>query len=408
MLNDTKIKQLKPKDKVYRIADSAGLCLEVRTTGSKIWRYRYRYLGKASMLSLGEYPAVTLAHARQQILELKALLAANIDPAMQRANDKRALLTSNENTFRTIAEEYLEEKRKKRGDIYVNRISSKLELDIYPVIGKKPITEVNAADVFEVTKKTLKRVQKKGIAATGEVTAINNQQIIGQVMNYAMATLRAHTNPTLALKGSVERRPVEHARPLTQAEMKVFHSKLAAYKGTDTVKNAIYTMFYTMLRSIEIRRARWEYVDFDEKVWTIPIASRGDLQKGKRNMKKNRIHLVPLSDQVIAILKKQQRVSGSCDLIFPSPYHPVNMMDKATLNRALKYMGFTDLTGHDFRATSSTALNEIGFKSDWVEIQLAHVSGDQTRATYNHAKYMKDRRDMLQWWANCIDEWGKK
>lgn len=405
MLNDTKIKQLKPKDKLYRMADSAGLCLEVRITGSKIWRYRYRYLGKPNMLSLGEYPAVTLAQARAKAAEMRALLASDTDPAARRIEDKQGLMLANHNTFKAVADEWLAEKRARRGDFYADRMASSLERDIYPVIGKKPVADVTAADVLTIIKSTLKRVQKGGRNATGEVTAINNRQIVGQIMNYAIATLRAKHNPTLALMDVVDRPPVEHARPLTQTEMQAFHGRLAHYKGTDTIKNAIYTMFYTMLRSVEIRRAKWEYVDFEKKVWTIPIVSRGELQSGKRNMKKNRIHMVPLSNQVIQILKQQHKISGSNELIFPSPYRPANMLDKATLNRALQYMGFSDLTAHDFRATASTALNETGFNADWVEIQLAHVSGDQTRASYNHAKYMKDRRDMLQWWADYIDGW---
>lgn len=406
MLNDLKIKQLKPREKLYRVADQQGLCIEIRATGAKFWRYRYRFLGTPKMLTIGQYPEITLAQARQKLLEYRELLAKNIDPTAHQKQEKLKLIQLHNDSFRAIAAEMLNKKKHDKSNDWHKQKLRYLENDIYPVIGDKAVSLVNSADVLTVLDRTINRVRKQK-RGTGENTAVIVRQIIGDVMRYAIVTQRAQTDPTYPLRDYIECPETEHARPMSTVEQSTILARIAGYAGSDTVKNALRVMLYTMLRTIEIRRGKWEYIDFENKTWTIPIATNADIRSGKRNMKKNRIHIVPLSDQAIDILRKQSKVTGHAEYIFAGVYNSRNMLGRSTLNAALDYMAY-DITAHDFRATSSTLLNEEGFKSDWIELQLAHVSGNQTRATYNHAKYLKDRRDMLQWWADYIDGWGRK
>ena len=404
MITDTKIKSLKAQEKTYRVADHNGLCVEIRPNGSKLWRYRYRFNGKASMLSLGEYPIVGLADARKARDEAKQLLINGINPSEERQRLKKETLEVDANTFKTVSEEYIREMLAQRTEGYRTKVIRALEIDIWPVIGNKNVRDVSSADVLQIIKATINRVRKTGIRGTGEVTAMNNQKFIGAIMRYSIATLRAENDPTYAVRGSIARPDIEHARPLTKQEQILFRNGVESYRGSNTVKNALLTLAYTMLRSIEIRRMKWEYVDFDLKIINFPISSKKDNQE--RTTKKNRIHIVPMSTQLFNILKSQHSESGNKDYVFPAVYHfKSDGMGISTLNVALKRMGLKTVTAHDFRATASTILNEKDFDENWIEKQLAHADQNKTRASYNHAKYMEQRRDMLQQWADIIDSW---
>ncbi len=203
--------------------------------------------------------------------------------------------------------------------------------------------------------------------------------------------------PTYAVKDALERPEIEHARPMTKREAKQLITKLMNYQGSTTVKNAGLTMLYSMLRTIEIRRMKWEYVDFEDKTITFP----------KEMMKKRRIHIVPMSEQIFQILQEQLFLVGNREYVFPSVYKK-GMLSATTLNRMLDYVGLSDVTAHDFRATASTILNEKDYENDWIEKQLAHAEANKTRATYNHAKYLANRRKMLQDWADIVDNWKDK
>lgn len=404
MLSDSKIKSLKSTEKTYRISDHEGLCVEVKPTGAKLWRYRYRFLGKASMLGLGEYPELSLAEARKQKDEIKALLKAGIDPAQYRREQKQEAIykNANKNTFEILATEYKERRLFNKSAKYLAQYDLRMEVDIFPVIGKKDVKNITAADILRVIENTIKRVKSQGNYGTGEVTAILNRQFISAVMCYAVSTLRAEYDPTYAVRKAISRPEIEHARPLSKIEQTQLRIKLENYKGSETVRNAGLTMMYTMLRTIEIRRMKWEHIDFEDRIITFEASSRKN--KTERVMKKNRTHIVPMSDQVYALLMHQKTNYGSREFVFPAIYKD-GMLSPTTLNRMLEYIGLVDVTGHDFRATASTLLNEKGYDSDWIEKQLAHADDDKTRASYNHAKYLDDRRKMLQDWANIVDSW---
>ena len=403
MLNDTKIKKLKPMDKSYRIADQGGLCIEVRTTGTKLWRVRYRFAGKASMISLGEYPIIGLAEARQKQEEIKTLLANNIDPAVHRVQQKLDLNNIDKNSFAIIANEYASERLSEKSQTYIDAFHRSMEKDVFDIIGHKNIKDVTSADVLKIMQNTVKRVQDQGNRGTGEVTAIENRKKIGSVMRYAIATLRAENDPTYAVREVIERPEVEHARPLTPAERKYFRSRINSYGGAESTVNSIMCLFYTMLRTVEIRRMQWSFIDFENRTITFEKQTREQLKKGMRLTKKNKTHIVPMSEQVYQLLQRQKKLTGRKTYVFEAVYNG-GMMPATTINRALQYI-MQNVTAHDFRATASTLLNELGYDEKWVEKQLAHQEANKTKATYDHSKHMAERRKMLQDWANIIDSW---
>lgn len=397
MLSDSKIRSAKPKEKLYRIGDSDGLCIEIKPNGKKYWRYRFQWLKKTQMMSLGEYPIVGLAEARTKRDEAKSLVASGINPVEEKENQKKAKSDEYENRvlFKHVAAEYKAEKLKNRSERYQEAFQRALDKDILKVIGDKDIKEVTSADVLTIMKKTIARVKRQKNHGTGEVSAIQNRTFIGGVMRYAIATLRAEYDPTYAVKNVVERPEIEHARPMEKHEAVQLRNKLNSYGGSTTVKNAGLVMLDSMLRTIEIRRMKWEYVDFEERTITFP----------KEMMKKKRIHIVPMSDQVFNILQEQRNIVGNREYVFPAIYQD-GMLSATTLNKMLDYIGLSDVTAHDFRATASTLLNEKDYDDKWIEKQLAHADGNKTRATYNHAKYLESRRKMLQDWANIVDSWA--
>lgn len=403
MLNDLKIKQLKAKEKVYRVADHSGLCIEIRPTGKKFWRYRYRFLNKPQMLTIGQYPEISLSYARSKATEMREQLAKDIDPAVFKKNERLEALQSQNDTFSAIAKEYCNHKRSSKSEnwLYVRELS--YVVDIFPMIGNKPIKDVTSVDIKNIMDSALKRVQKSG-KGTGENKSILVRQHIAEVMQYAIISDKLNNDPTYALRGYVQKPEVENAQPINTKDRKLIMPSIDKYTGSISTKNALKALIYTMLRTIEIRRGLKEYIDFEARTWTIPVASKSDILAGKRNMKKNRIHIVPLSDQVIDILKAQFAAYPDSPYIFPG-INSNTMIGPTTLNQAFRNMNLGHITMHDFRATASTDLNEANYNSNWIELQLAHVKGDKVKATYDHAKWLNDRRKMMQDWANIVDSW---
>ncbi len=396
-LSDAKIKTLKPEEKTYRILDGDRLYIEVRSTGAKVWRFKFVHEGKESSMSLGEYPAIGLADARSLRDEMKAKLARGIHPVKERKQAREEKTKKITNTFDAIAAEYLKERLVNTTERYKEQFKDSLAKDISPVIGGKDVRDITSADVLNILKNTTARVRSQKNHGTGEVTAIQNRKFIGAVMRYAIATLRAENDPTYAVRDVIARPEVEHARPLSKEEKKKARTNLNTYRGTETVKNAGFILLYTMLRTIEIRRMQWSWVDFDERIINFP----------KSAMKKNREHILPMSDQVYEILQKQYLNSGNHDLVFPAIFKPQEMLGQMTLNRMLEYIGLKNVSAHDFRATASTSLYEKGYEEDWIEKQLAHANSNRTKASYDHSKHLDARRKMLQDWADIVDSWAE-
>ncbi|MFA2984229.1 integrase arm-type DNA-binding domain-containing protein [Acinetobacter pittii] len=394
-LTDAKIKTLKPQEKVYRLLDADRLYIEVRPTGVKVWRLKYVLNGKESSMSLGEYPSVTLADARQLKDEVRAKLAKGIDPVDSRKKERQAMQGKVANTFDNIAKEYFEQRLNNKSDIYKTSFITSLKKDISPVIGKKDVKDITAADVLKIIQNTVKRVSKQKNFGTGETTAIQNRKFVGAVMRYAIATLRAVNDPTYAVRDVIERPKINHAKPLDRDERRTIRTNIDNYNGSETVQNAGYILLYSMLRSVEIRKMEWPWVDFDKRLVEFP----------REVMKKYRLHVLPMSDQVYEVLKKQYKNSGNKKYVFPAIYKPDGMLDKSTLNRMLKYIGLNDVTAHDFRATASTLLYEKGYEEAWIERQLAHAESNKTKASYDHSQHLDARRKMMQDWADIVDSW---
>lgn len=403
MLTDAKVKTLKPKDKVYRLLDAERLYIEVRPTGKKIWRFKYTANGKEGTISFGEYPAVTLQEARRLKDEARAKLAQGLNPSTEKKKEKLERRIKASNTFKAIAEEYAAEQMKHKSPDYVERFRNCMKMDVYKEIGSMPIKEITSAHIFSVMRNTVQRISGSPRFGTGEAAANLNRRFIGLVMRYAIITSRLDNDPTYALRSVISQPEVEHARPLNPQERKALREKFKSYNGSTTVRNAGLAMLYSMLRTVEIRKLEWSYIDFDAKTITLPRSSRQAQQE--RVMKKNRTHVVPMSTQLYDLLLKQKTISGDQIYVFPSPQKRNCMLSRTTLNRMLEYMGLSSVTAHDFRATASTLLNEHGYDEKWIEAQLAHADDNKTRASYNHAKYLADRRKMMQDWADMVDSW---
>jgi len=403
MLSDTKIKSLKPKDKMYRVLDAERLYIEVRPSGKKIWRFKYALNGKEGTISFGEYPTISLAEARKKKDESRVLLKDDINPVSDKKKKKIEAISATSTTFKAVADEYALEQMKYKSQDYIEQFRRSMRKDIYKAIGHKPIKDVNSSDVLAIMKDTMLRVKKLSHYGTGEAAASQNRRFISLVMKYAIVTLRADNDPTYAVRSAIEAPEVEHARPLEKEERVKLRTRLELYGGTTTVRNACLVMMYSMLRASEIRRMQWSFVDFNQKVIEFPKASRR--RKQERSNKKNHIHIVPMSTQLCALLKEQYEISQNETYVFSAPFKSDAMLARTTLNRALVFIGLPEVTTHDFRATASTLLNEKGYNPDWINKQLAHVEENKTRATYNHASYLVDRRKMIQDWADIVDSW---
>lgn len=403
MLSDSKIKTLKPTEKMYRILDAERLYIEVRPSGKKIWRFKYTLNGKEGTISFGEYPSVSLADARKRKEDAKALLAKGINPVEDRNQKEEEKRAATNNSFKAITEEFIKEKMKYKSEGYVDRFKGAMERDIYKIIGNKPIKEVNSADVLQIMKNTMERIKKQDNFATGEAAANLNRRFIGLVMRYAIVTLRTDTDPTYAVKEAIESPQVEHARPLEPHERTTLRTNIDTYKGSSTVRNATLTLLYSMLRTIEVRKMEWPFVHFDDRIIKFPRSSRRRRQE--RSMKMDRVHIVPMSDQLYEILKDQYAITKGQKYVFASPQKRDCMISRTTLNKMLTYIGLNDVTAHDFRATASTLLYEKGYEEAWIEKQLAHAEQNRTKASYDHSQHLDARRKMMQDWADIVDSW---
>ena len=387
-LTDRAIKNAKPTDRIRKLSDGGGLTLVLYPNGSKYWVYRYRFLGKEKTLSLGIYPEVGLAEARSKLSEARKLVSNGEDPSETRKALKRLAMISAENSFEAIAREWLAAKTPGLVPRYAKYISRRLENDLFPKLGNRPIKDVAAPEVLSV----LRIIEERGAADL----ANRALQYCGQVFLYAIATGRADRNPAADLKGALKTPVKKHFAHLKALDLPEFLEKVETYNGHLQTKLAMKLLLLTFVRTIELRGATWEEIDLDQAEWRIP-ASR---------MKMRRDHIVPLSRQAVAAFKELQRLNGQWKHIFPNTQNPVKHMSENAVLYALYRMGYhSRATGHGFRHTASTVLNESGrFHGDVIERQLAHVAGNKVRGIYNHAEYLPERRKMMQWWADYLEK----
>jgi len=390
-LTDAKARNAKSKSKPYKIADGEGLFLLIAPSGSKYWRMRYFFGGKEKLLSLGVYPEVGLADAREKKAHARKMLAAGNDPAEVKKEAKRLEDIGRTNAFETIAREWFQQRENEWAISYRVRLLRQIERHILPKLGKRPIAEITAPEVLEM----LRVIESRGTLETAHRT----MQVTGQIFMYAIATGRAERNPVPDLRGALKSPIVKHHSYLTESELSEFLQKLDFYDGGLRTKLALRFLLLTFVRSQEQRGALWNEIDWGKAEWRIPA----------ERMKMKKLHIVPLSKQAVAVLRELEAISGDKAFIFPNERNPSTFMSENTMLYAIYRMGYhSRATGHGFRSTASTILNEHGFRSDVIERQLAHIERNSVRAAYNHAQYLPERREMMQWWADFIDQMAAK
>lgn len=384
-LTDTRIRNAKPVTKPYKIADSGGLHIEVRPSGAKLWRYRYRIAGRENLFALGEYPALSLAEARTERDKARKLVKQGIHPAHNRQALLVAQVAENSSTFEIVAREWIERNRARWSDYYFKQVENFLKADVFPYVGPLPIRAVTAAQLLEI----LKRVEKRA-----PTVALLIRQWCSAIFRYAVSTLRADSDPTAALKGAISRPKVVHHKPLTRKEIPEFLTALGSSGAFRTTTIALRLLLLLFVRPIELRAATWGEFDLDAAEWRIPA----------ERMKMREQHIVPLAPQAVVLLRELKEHTGGRPLLFPNYRRPKTYMTATTLNRALERMGYGGrFSSHGFRATASTILNEMGYRVDVIERQLAHKERNQSRASYNRAEYLTERQEMMHAWANYLD-----
>ncbi|MBU6339171.1 MAG: tyrosine-type recombinase/integrase [Rickettsiales bacterium] len=384
-LTDIKVKNAKAKDKPYKLADGEGMYLLITNTGGKYWRLKYRFAGKEKTLALGTYPTVSLSEAREKRFEAKKQIADGLDPSQEKQDQKLQNIINAENSFQNIAYEWFEKNKAKWKPRHASYIIRRLEQNLFNEIGNRPIDQIKASELLHA----IQKIEKKGAFDIAKRAL----QTSGQIFRYAIATSRAERDISADLKGALTVKKITNHAKLEEKELPKFLKSLEKYSGEHQTKLAFKLIILTAVRTIELRGARWEEIDFAKKEWHIPA----------ERMKMGEKHIVPLSKQSLAILKEMQKITGNREFVFPSHQNPNKFMSENTLLGVIYRLGYkSKTTTHGFRSVFSTILNEHGFNRDHIERQLAHGERDKVRATYNHAQYLKERHSMMQWWADYL------
>lgn len=389
-LADTFVRQVKPSGKTAgdSYADGGGMYLLVKPAG-KYWRMDYRYLDKRKTLALGVYPAVTLAQARKRRDEAKAKIADGIDPSTAKRAEKLAQKNIAGNTFQKVADDWLKATAADRKAITQQKVGNWLQKDIYPSLGKLPITAIGPRDVLAVARK----MEERGVFDSAKRLV----QICGQVFRYAVAEGSAERDVTADLKGALQKAEKRHYAAITDpAQLAPLLRALDGHNGHIYCRAALRLTPLVFVRPGELRTAEWSEIDLDKAEWRIPGSK----------MKMENDHIVPLSTQALAILQELHPVTGHGQYVFPSIRTGERPMSENTINAALRALGYdnTMQTAHGFRATARTILDEVlGERVDLIEHQLAHAVKDANGRAYNRTAHLPARREMMQRWSDYLD-----
>lgn len=385
-LSEVTVRNAKGKDKAYKLADGGGLYILVNPDGSKYWRLKYRFAGKEKLLALGVYPSVRMAAARERREEAKRLLNENLDPAIARKEEKRAAQISAANTFELIAREWIEQQSNRWTPNHAKRVLESLEDNIFPGIGFRPIAGITPPELLAELRKT----ESRGALETAQRLL----QRCNGVFRYAVSTGRCERNPAAELRGALKSPKRENHAALSADELPEFLQKLEAYDGHLQTKLALRLLVLTFVRSGELRAAEWTEFNLEAAEWRIPA----------ERMKMRAPHIVPLSRQALEALDQLKKLTGKGRFLFPNQSKSDACMSENTMLYALYRMGYhSRATGHGFRATASTILNEQGWKADAIERQLAHAERNKVRAAYHRSEYLDERQRMMQGWADYLD-----
>ncbi len=399
-LTSAKIRTLKPSDKPFKVSDSHGLYLRVKPGGSRHWYLKYRISGKESRIALGTYPAISLSDARQQREGIRKMLALNINPVQQRAAVRGS--RTPEKVFKNVALAWHKSNRKWSQNT-ADRLLASLNNHIFPVIGNLPVSELKPRHFIDL----LKGIEEKGLLEVASRT----RQHLSNIMRHAVHQELIDTNPAANL-GGVTTPPVRRHYPALPLErLPELLERIGAYhQGRELTRHAVLLMLHVFIRSSELRFARWSEIDFTNRVWTIPATREPiiGVRYSGRGAKMRMPHIVPFSEQSIAILKQIKDITGNNELIFPGDHNPYKPMCENTVNKALRVMGYDtkkDICGHGFRAMACSALMESGlWAKDAVERQMSHQERNTVRMAYIHkAEHLEARKAMMQWWSDYLE-----
>lgn len=386
-LTDAQLRGIKANGSKQKFFDGGGLFLLVTETGSKLWRLKYRVAGKERLEALGKYPQIGLKEARAKREEIKGMLDRRLDPSAERQKEKlRAVVDGT--TFEMITREWHAKKLSKVKELTAQRTLRRLEMNVFPYLGRRPIKAITVPELLEV----FQRMEKRGIAETARRVL----QSCCDIWKYAVLTDRASQNIADNLRGVLTTVPVTHRASITDAkQVGALLRAIDTYQGHFPTICALRLAPLVFVRPGELQHAEWAEVDFDKAEWVIPA--------GKMKMKTK--HIIPLSRQSLEILRDLRPVTGVGRYVFPHISKRDRPMSPNTILSALRSMGYAkeEMSGHGFRSTASTLLNELGYNRDWIERQLAHSERDGVRAAYNYAEYLPERRKMMQEWADHLD-----
>ncbi len=388
-LKDLQVKNAKPQDKPYKLADGGGLYLLVKPAGGKGWRLKYRFQGAEKLLSLGTYPEVGLQEARKKRDSNKKLLAEGIDPSDNRKTMKIAGAERVANNFEAVAREWLSKNKDGWAKSHYEKIVGRLENDVFPYLGSKPIASITAPDLLNVVRK----IEGRGVLETAHRALAN----CGQIFRYAVATGRTERDPSGDLRGalpSVKSRRTHFAAVTDPKEVAELLRALNGYQGSPTVCAALRLAPLVFVRPGELRAAEWAHIDLDAAEWRYTVT------------KTNTPHIVPLSTQAVAILKELHPLTGDGRYLFPSPRSKIRPMSDNAVLSAMRRMDIAKnvMSGHGFRAMARTILDEVlGERVDLIEHQLAHAVKDPNGRAYNRTSHLPERKRMMQAWADYLD-----
>jgi len=387
-LTDLQLRNLTTRERPYKVADGNSLFVLVAPTGLRAWRWRYYFAGKEKILPLGSYPEVGLAQARAARDEARKQVLAGLDPAGERRDAKVALRSAHENSFESVARAWHRVWSTERHARYAEDVIGRLERNVFPVIGHKPVAHIEPKDVVRM----MELIQGRG--ATDIARRVRNT--CSQVFRYALTKGLCSRNPAGEFKPSdvlPQRKAGNHAR-IDESELPQLLRRIEAYEGSQITRLAMKLLAFTFVRTSELIEAKWEEIDFENAEWRIPAA----------RMKMKQLHVVPLAPQAIDVLRTLQVISGKSGLLFPGERDRRKPMSNNTILKALERMGYKGkMTGHGFRGLASTTLYEKQFPSDHIELQLAHVRG-KVRGAYDHSKQLPQRRSMMEFWASHLND----
>ncbi|ELY5933852.1 tyrosine-type recombinase/integrase [Cronobacter malonaticus] len=381
MLTVKQIDAAKPKDKPYRISDGNGLYVYIPVSGKKVWQLRYQFEGKEKIHTVGKYPEIGPAEARNIAFEVKRDLAIGLNPAAKKKQQEKV-----PDTFGSIYEEWYKHKRQVWSEGYAVELQRMFEADILPYIGKMTIDDIEPMTLLKV----LRRFEERGAMER----ANKARRRCGEVFRYAVVTGRAKYNPAPDLADAMKGYRKKNFPFLPAEQIPAFNRALAGYSGSIVSKIATQVLQYTAMRTKELRSMQWANVDFENRVITIDAEV----------MKNRKQHLVPMSRQVYDLLRQLQPITSISDFVFAGRNDKKKSISENAVLLVIRQIGYEGLaSGHGFRHQFSTILNEHGWPHDAIERQLAHVDRNNIRGIYNHAQYLEKRKEMMQWWADYID-----